>query len=91
MTVREFLRRARAAGWTVEQTRRHYRLRHPEAARPIIMPSTPSCHRALANAAADMRRALREPPDTGRSHSSCGQPIPKPRDCGGSPRDMRQE
>jgi predicted RNA binding protein YcfA (HicA-like mRNA interferase family) len=43
MTVRELLRRARAEGWTVEKTRRHYRLRHPKAARFVVVPGTPSC------------------------------------------------
>lgn len=61
MTTAEFLRRARRDGWQASPTRGgHVRLEHPDAAGPVIAPSTPSDHRAMANAMAEMRRKLRQ-------------------------------
>lgn len=60
MTTTEFLRRARRDGWQASPTRGgHIRLEHPDAAGPVIAPSTPSDHRGLANTLAEMRRQLR--------------------------------
>jgi hypothetical protein len=50
---------AQARGWTVTKTASgHIRLRHPSGAL-IYTGSTPSDHRAVRNAAADVRRAER--------------------------------
>ena len=60
MTTTEFLRRARRDGWQASPTRGgHIRLEHPDAAGPVIAPSTPSDWRSLANTQAEMRRQLR--------------------------------
>jgi len=57
--ARDLIRRAAAAGWSVAPTRGgHLRFTHPEASVPVFTASTPSDHRALANALATMRRAL---------------------------------
>jgi hypothetical protein len=64
MSARDLIRFAERDGWSASVSRRgHIRLDHPEAAMPIFAASTPSDHRALANAIAMMRRALppREP------------------------------
>jgi predicted RNA binding protein YcfA (HicA-like mRNA interferase family) len=62
MRVEELLRRARAAGWTATLCGSgHFRLEHPDAGRPVIVPATPSDRRWHLNALAAMRRAL--PPE----------------------------
>jgi len=56
----KFIRRD-AADWEASRTRGgHIRLRHPQAAHDVILAATPSDRRALLNAKAQMRRALRE-------------------------------
>ena len=50
---------ARDRGWRVDRLRSgHHRLRHPSGA-TVITGSTPSCARAVRNAAAMLRRAER--------------------------------
>jgi hypothetical protein len=62
MRVEELLRKARAAGWTASLCGSgHFRLEHPDASRPVILPRTPSDRRWHLNALADMRRVL--PPE----------------------------
>jgi predicted RNA binding protein YcfA (HicA-like mRNA interferase family) len=60
---RELQRLAERNGWIVRRTNGgHLRLTHPQATTPVFASSTPSDHRALANALAQMRRVLpREP------------------------------
>ena len=80
MTTTEFLRRARRDGWQASPTRGgHIRLEHPDAAGPVIAPSTPSDHRAMANAMAEMRRKLRQGQgEQSRNHELDPRPAPKP-------------
>ena len=50
---------AERRGWVVDRTNGgHHRLRHPTGA-TVIVASTPSCPRAVRNAAAGLRRAER--------------------------------
>lgn len=57
--VNQVIREARKQGLAVEQTRRHYRVFHPDnPARFVILPATPSDGRSLKNAIAAMRREL---------------------------------
>lgn len=79
MTTTEFLRRARRDGWQASPTRGgHIRLEHPDAAGPVIAPSTPSDHRAMANAMAEMRRQLRAGEGRHRQFADVSPPAPKP-------------
>lgn len=95
MTTTEFLRRARRDGWQASPTRGgHIRLEHPDAAGPVIAPSTPSDHRAMANAMAEMRRQLRQGQGETSSARAEGserlgaetKPTPRPKP---EPRDRR--
>ena len=78
MSARDLIRFAERDGWSASVTRGgHIRLDHPEATMPIFAASTPSDHRALANAIAMMRRALppREPkpPPAGKTNGADGR------------------
>jgi predicted RNA binding protein YcfA (HicA-like mRNA interferase family) len=60
MKARDLRQLAKRAGWTISTTNGgHLRLEHPEANGPVITGSTPSDHRAIHQARAAMRRALR--------------------------------
>ena len=55
----KLLAEAERRGWVVDRTNGgHHRLRHPTGA-TVIVASTPSCPRAVANAAAHLRRIER--------------------------------
>ena len=57
--LRALLDDARRRGWSVDRTRSdHWRLRHPSGA-IVDSGSTPSCPRAVRNAAAAIRRVER--------------------------------
>lgn len=56
------LEAARKRGWRLERTRgSHWKLKHPSGA-VVVSSSTPSCHRALLNLQADLRRGERRAP-----------------------------
>jgi predicted RNA binding protein YcfA (HicA-like mRNA interferase family) len=62
MKARDLRQLAKRAGWTISTTGGgHLRLEHPEANGPVITGSTPSDHRAIRNAVAQMKRALPRP------------------------------
>jgi predicted RNA binding protein YcfA (HicA-like mRNA interferase family) len=63
MSVRaDILKLAEQHGWSVEGTKNgHLRLRHEQASGVVIVSSTPSDPRALANLRSDLRRALPQP------------------------------
>ena len=66
--LRDLLDNARARGWVVDRTGGDYWwLRHPTGA-TVYTASTPSCSRAVANAAAMLRRVewRHLPPTAGR-------------------------
>ena len=57
--LRDLLDDTRSRGWSATMTNRgHWRLRHPAGA-IVFTGSTPSCPRAVKNAAAALRRAER--------------------------------
>jgi predicted RNA binding protein YcfA (HicA-like mRNA interferase family) len=57
--LERLLRQASASGWQVARTRGgHWRLLHPNGG-IVVMSSTPSDYRALANLKAQLRRAER--------------------------------
>ena len=52
---------AERRGWVIERTRSgHFKLWHPPTGAFIYSGGTPSCPRAIANAAAALRRAERQ-------------------------------
>jgi predicted RNA binding protein YcfA (HicA-like mRNA interferase family) len=60
MKARDLLRAAKREGWRVCITGGgHLRLQHPQASAPVFAASTPSDHRAIRHACAEMRRQLR--------------------------------
>jgi hypothetical protein len=83
MRVEELLRRARAAGWAATLCGSgHWRLEHPDASRPVILPATPSDYRWHLNALAEMRRGLPPQPKPVRVRARVKRrpaPQPKPR------------
>jgi hypothetical protein len=63
MKARDLRQLAKRAGWTISTTNGgHLRLDHPEARGPVFTGSTPSDHRAIRHARAEMRRALARRP-----------------------------
>jgi hypothetical protein len=53
------LRQWQQQGWKISKTSGgHMKMTHPEAIRPVFVSSTPSDHRALLNAEAQMRNVL---------------------------------
>ena len=83
MRVAELLRRAQRAGWIAAQcSSGHWRLDHPDASRPVIIPATPSDRRWHLNALAEMRRVLPPQPKPERPERRIKRrpaPPPKPR------------
>lgn len=55
--LRSAARRARAAGWTVTETRGGHLAWKPPAGRTVFSPSTPSDRRSVANVLGKLRRA----------------------------------
>jgi hypothetical protein len=56
--MRRFVRELERGGWLIENGR-HIKATPPWGGKAIIMPKTPSDHRALANSKASIRRAVR--------------------------------
>ena len=78
--VSEFVRKARAEGWTASvRPGGHLELSHPLANEVIITAATPSDHRWLANTRARMRRALPAEPKPERVRVSPKQLAARPR------------
>jgi hypothetical protein len=70
MQIGELLRRARLEGWSATLCGSgHWRLEHPNASRPVVVPATPSDRRWHLNALADMRRVLPARPKPERARA----------------------
>ena len=54
--IRELVRELERQGWRVAQTKGGHLRAYPPAGSPVIMPSTPSDRRALANAVSLLRQ-----------------------------------
>jgi predicted RNA binding protein YcfA (HicA-like mRNA interferase family) len=58
--MKEIIKEAVAAGWTVAHTRSsHLMLTHPSVGKPQFLSGTPSDWRAIANSRAQLARAMR--------------------------------
>lgn len=58
--VRDLLQELQAEGWQARFTPGgHVQLRHRDVPQLIVMPRTPSDHRAVANTRSDIRKAVR--------------------------------
>jgi hypothetical protein len=84
MRTAELLRRARRDGWSIAPCGSgHWRLEHPDAAQPVIVPATPSDRRWHLNVLAEMRRVLPHEPKPVRVHARVKrrpptQPVRRP-------------
>lgn len=54
---KELIKAAEDAGWTLERTKKGYRMKHPNGKDAVGFHGTPSDNRALKNARGDFRRA----------------------------------
>lgn len=59
--VTKLIREIEREGWQVERGRKlHYKCRHPKGGGMVVISSSPSCGRAIANARKDIERVNKQ-------------------------------
>lgn len=55
--IRKLTKKLRKQGWQIEEARKHIKCWAPDGETMVTIPSTPSDHRAIKNAKAQLRRS----------------------------------